>query len=345
MHLTPRHVFEPASGTPLNLLQALVFAEAAVFYALAAAFRKQGINVYPCAAAACGAAWYLLQYQQVGAEYYTLTFALVGLALLVGYRLAVWERAGLAEPAFQCANALMSLSLVAAALLTLSRVATRPDMVHWSLVVLLGSLGAVSLLGAWLVRHPGWRRWYVVAAITEGALVFLAIHILSHLSVWEKLEIFCVATGVGLLVIGHLGWYREQERQEDLVTFSLTMGSLLVAAPLAIAVILHRSEPHFSPLNELGMLLAGVVLLASGFMLQLRSTTVTGATLLAVYLLTLTLYINMLENVQTAAIWMTIGGGVLFGSGVLLSIYRDRLLTLPDQVKRREGMFRVLSWR
>jgi hypothetical protein len=42
---------------------------------------------------------------------------------------------------------------------------------------------------------------------------------------------------------------------------------------------------------------------------------------------------------------MTIGGGVIFGTGVLLSIYRDRLLTLPDQVKRREGIFRILTWR
>jgi hypothetical protein len=53
----------------------------------------------------------------------------------------------------------------------------------------------------------------------------------------------------------------------------------------------------------------------------------------------------MLENVQTAAIWMTIGGGLIFGSGIVLSVYRDRLLTLPAQVKRREGVFRVLTWR
>ncbi len=42
---------------------------------------------------------------------------------------------------------------------------------------------------------------------------------------------------------------------------------------------------------------------------------------------------------------MTIGGGTIFATGILLSIYRDRLLMLPEQVKRREGIFRVLSWR
>jgi hypothetical protein len=103
--------------------------------------------------------------------------------------------------------------------------------------------------------------------------------------------------------------------------------------------------PHFSALNELGMLAAGVLLLATGFMFQIRSTTLAGVGLLLIYLSTLVLYVNMLENVQTAAIWMAIGGAVLFGTGILLSIYRDRLLTLPDRVKRREGVFRVIGWR
>jgi hypothetical protein len=44
-------------------------------------------------------------------------------------------------------------------------------------------------------------------------------------------------------------------------------------------------------------------------------------------------------------VYLTIGGAVIFGAGVLLSIYRDRLLALPEQVRRREGVFRVLSWR
>jgi NADH:ubiquinone oxidoreductase subunit K len=144
-----------------------------------------------------------------------------------------------------------------------------------------------------------------------------------------------------------VGWYREHERQEDMVSFNLGCGALLVAVPLAIAVLLHRSErvPEFSTLNELGMLAAGVLLLASGFMFQIRSTTLAGAGLLAIYLVTLVLYVNKIEGVQTAAIWMSIGGGVIFGTGILLSVYRDRLLTLPDQVKRREGVFRVLRWR
>ena len=32
-------------------------------------------------------------------------------------------------------------------------------------------------------------------------------------------------------------------------------------------------------------------------------------------------------------------------TAVLLSVYRDKLIALPGRIKRREGPFRVLSWR
>jgi len=344
-NLTPQLVFEPVTGKALNLSLALIFGEAAMFYALAGIFAKQSGNIYLFTLAVAGAVWQALLYAGVGPEYYTLTFALAGLVLLAGYRLSMWGRTGLAEPAFHCANALMSLSLAAAALLTLSRMATRLDEVHWSLAALLSALTVLSLVAAWLVRHAEWRRWYLVMAIVEAALTFLTIHLLSNLNIWEKMEIFSVAVGVALLAIGHAGWYREQESQEDLVSFSLLSGSLLVGVPLSLALLVHRGELQFSALDELGMLAAAVLLLASGFVLRLRWTALTGAAMMTVYLVTLLLYINMLQSAQKAAIWMTIGGGTIFATGILLSIYRDRLLMLPEQVKRREGIFRVLSWR
>ena len=126
MALSPR-------SARLNLSLSLISAEAAVFYLLMSIFRKQAANVYLCTATACVSLWQLLQYWQVAPEYYTFTFAVVGLVVLIGYRLALWERARLAQPAFESANALMSLSFVAAALLTLSRIATRlaGDCLRW----------------------------------------------------------------------------------------------------------------------------------------------------------------------------------------------------------------------
>jgi hypothetical protein len=368
LHIT-HHMFEPVVGERLNLQLALFCALASVFYGLAAAFRKEGANIYLSTAMACGAVWQLLSYWSIDAEYYTLAFAGLGLIFLIAYRFAVLDRlsatgnrqsaesadeqtgrqpiadrpASLARAAFQCANALMSLSFVAAVLLALSRLATRET--HWSLIGLLLTLTCLSLLAAGLVRHQEWRRWYFVMAIIEVLLALVALHILSQLSPWQKLEVFSIVAGLALLVGGHLGLFREHDRQSDVVSLALFAGSALVGLPLAIAVIYYRSQPAFSIPNELGMLLAGIVLLGSGFMFQLKSTTLTGAGLLAIYLVTLLMFVNMLEQIQTAAILLAVGGAAIFITGLLLSIYRDRLLTLPDRIKRREGVFRVLAWR
>jgi hypothetical protein len=344
-HLTPQHVFEPVRGEMRNLLLAAFFAEAALFYALAAAFHRQGWNVYLGAGAACGAVWQLLSYWSCCSEVYALIFAGLGLALLACHRTALRKPSALASATFQCANVLMSLSLVAAALMSLSRMATH--QVHYSLALLLAGLTAMSLLAAWLVREPAGRRWYLVMAIADAALIAVTLHILSRLTAWEKLEIFSVVVGTALLAVGHVGWHREQEGQNDLVSFCLFFGSLLVALPLTIAVLFYRCRPlpQFVTLDELGMLVAGIVLLTTGFVFRLRATTITGAGTLAVYLVSLLLYINAMENVQTVGIWLTIGGAAIVGSGIALSVYRDRLLVLPEKVRRREGIFRVLEWR
>ena len=43
--------------------------------------------------------------------------------------------------------------------------------------------------------------------------------------------------------------------------------------------------------------------------------------------------------------YLAIGGGLLFGAGLALSIFRDRLAALPQKISNREGVFQVLSWR
>ena len=42
---------------------------------------------------------------------------------------------------------------------------------------------------------------------------------------------------------------------------------------------------------------------------------------------------------------MIFSSGGLFPIGLLLSVYRDRLLALPEKIERREGIFRLLNWR
>jgi hypothetical protein len=338
-------------GQALNLNLAAFFALAALFYALEAGWGKRAAGVYASTAMACAAVWQLLKYQGVRDEYYTLAFAVVGLLLLVGYRFALLEQfrlTGLARAAFHCGNALLSLAFVAGALMTLSELSVQQASKE-VLVPLLFALMAVGLLAVALVRQADWRRWYVAMTIANAALTVLVLAILGHLTRGQKLEIVSLVIGAGLLTAGHLGWYRERERHSDLVSLSLFLGSLLVAVPLAVAVLYCRANnpvfDTFHTLNEVGMLAAGLLLLATGYMFQIRSTTLTGGLLTALYLVGLVLFVRLPEQLQTTAVYIMIGGGLFFATGLLLSLYRDRLLALPDRIKRREGLFRVLTWR
>jgi hypothetical protein len=338
-------------GEPLNLALALFFAEAAGFYALAVAVRGRGANVYLGTAAAAAAVWQLLSFAGAGTDYYAPTFASLGVALLVVYRFAVpgrLDRAGVAPAAFQCGNALLSLGFLAELLSLLGRLAG--GAVHrqhdWAVLVPLLALLAATLVGAALVGHAGWRRWYLAAAVAQGLLTALVVNALIDLSPWQSLEVFTVAVGLGLLAAGHAGWYREQggERRSDLVDFALVVGSLLVGIVLGLAVSVHRFRDTFSLPDEVGLLAAGLLLLASGLVLRLRATTVTGGGMVLLYVVGLLLFVHWRE-LSTAALVLAGGGGVLFGTGLVLSVFRERLRALPDRLRRREGLFKVLDWR
>jgi hypothetical protein len=342
------HGFLTVRGKPLNLALAEFLAEGALFYGLAALLLRQAAAIYFSTVLACGAVWQLLTYGMFDDPYYTLTFAVVGLVLLIGHRFAVSEQfnmKALANGAFACANSLLSLGFLAGALLTLSRLAAFDRQAKGALVAMLLALFVISLLAVALVRHPGLRRWYAVTAVVDIVLTALVLAVFGNLTIGEKLEIASVIVGVGLLAVGHLGWYREQDRHSALVSLSLMLGSILVALPLTVAVVYYRSTrdlPHWP--DEIGMLAAGIILLATGFMFQLRSTTLTGGALMAAYLVTIPIYLPW-KQLGLPAIFLMVGGGAVFGTGLLLSIYRDRLLVLPDKIKRREGIFHVLSWR
>ena len=111
-----------------------------------------------------------------------------------------------------------------------------------------------------------------------------------------------MSVGVFLLVVGHVGWYREQDRHSDVVSLALVAGCLLLAIPLLCAVLYCRTNHTFDTfhiLNEMGMLAAALVLLATGMMCRLRSTTVTGAVLAVVYLLTLVLLLQVPDRLRS----------------------------------------------
>jgi hypothetical protein len=93
------------------------------------------------------------------------------------------------------------------------------------------------------------------------------------------------------------------------------------------------------------MLVFGLLLLGVGYASRLRATTLAGAFMTVVWLLSLLLLIHLPKALQITAVYIMIGGGVFFATGLALAVYRDRLKTLPERFKRREGVFRVLGWR
>src|SRR5205085_10630364 len=115
VHIGPEQI-APVQGHGTNLLLSLFFAEAAVFYGLAAALEKKSFNIYLAAGTACGAAWQLLNFWHIDEQFYTVIFAIAGLALVIVGRFTRSQKksAGMAEAAFVSGNTLLSLSFVAA---------------------------------------------------------------------------------------------------------------------------------------------------------------------------------------------------------------------------------------
>ena len=134
--------------TWMGVLTLVIFGVGAGYSAVIAATQNHAI-VWPATTdivKGLGAIWQLLLFWGMEPESYTLIFAILGFLLLVVYRVGALESfqaTTLARAAFQSANALMSLSFVAAALITLSRLATyETAQLKWHLLGLLLTLTA-----------------------------------------------------------------------------------------------------------------------------------------------------------------------------------------------------------
>ncbi|MBC7820523.1 MAG: hypothetical protein IAG10_26865 [Planctomycetaceae bacterium] len=336
----------------LNLALAAFFAEAAVFYGLATSFQRKPFCVHLATLMAGGSLWQMLMYFGVtSANVYLLTFAFLGLGLLLVYRFSVLEQtaaAPLTEAAFQAANSLLSLAFVASVCKGLASLASdafsTSQKVEWGFVGFSVTMLVIAMLSVAIVKVAGWRRWYVVNVVAQGALTLLGLHQLINLNGWQQAELFSVIVGLLLLAVGHLGWYREQERENDLVSTSLFFGSLLAVVPLAIAACIHRWNPPILMVDEAGFLFVSVLLLGTGLVFRLKSTTLVGSLSTVLYFVTLLIFVPW-GKLDTVAILIIVGGSTLFGTGLVLAFFRDRLLTLPERIKNREGIFKVLNWR
>ena len=187
----------------------------------------------------------------------------------------------------------------------------------------------------------------VVLTLASGAV----LNVVSTLALPQKLELFATAVGTAVLGFGIAGWRREgedQPREGNVVDAQLWIGGLLATAPMTIGLLVTRIDggaAWWRGVHEVGVLAISLALAGSGVLAKLRSTTLCGAAALATYVVGLVVLIDVPDQLQTVAVYLMTGGGTLFAIAVLLSVYRDRLLALPDKVRRGDGMFAVLKWR
>lgn len=345
-------------GSLENLWMALTFAEAALFYSVAAATRRHGANVYAATACAAAMIWQLAGYANLPTEAYPALYALLGLIVLAASRAIGIEQSrataasgeqfpvplGVGTAAFHSATTLLSLAFLSGVLQGLARVATQ--RADWQLLLALAVTTVAGLTAGLLSPTKEWRRIYVVWSIGLASVALLTLNGLIDLSAWQKGEIFCVVIGIALLAAGYIGRFLESHRAEsDGVTLALFVGSLLAPSALLIGTLYYRFVEHRESLpDEVGLVLVTVLMLVTGYSWQLKAPTLMGGISLATYLMVLIGMLAVLPNVAMG-VYLAVGGGLLFAIGIGLSVYRDKLLALPEKIKSRAGLFRVLNWR
>ena len=213
--------------------------------------------------------------------------------------------------------------------------------------VLLLQLVAVAI-PSFLTKRTQWRHTFRVAAIGSAATLLASMNSMIDTHWLLRLEIGSIAFGIFLLVIGHIGWYREGDEEDDAATLTLWFGSVLATLPLALGVLYFRlgdtSVAWIGFHNVTGIVVA-LVLLGLGMACRIRSTTLGGTALLTTYIVSLVMLIRLPNQLQNVSVMMMVGGGLFFGTAVLLSIYRDRLVKLPGDISEGRGVFKVLRWR
>lgn len=362
--ITPQRV-APVQGDAYNLLLAAFCFECTLFFGLASYLYKSQTSLYFAAVMLCGAIWQLLMFFHTPEEAYVVAFALGGCVLLVLHRLGVFEKFEapfLQRAIFQAANALTTLGFVAGALLALTRWGMTTEQLarldnpqgngHWEhpVWIMLGVevfLSLLGLLAAIIVGHPAWRRTHLVLAIINGILIAVMVHKLHPMSPWQTLEVLSIVVGCVLLITAYVGWYRETEMASDLVSIAFIFGSIALVMPMLIAIIVHRFHHEYEPgWNDLGLVISCVLLFGSGVMCRIKATTLVGSIGMLCYLVIILIGLHRhLKEAWIIGIYLTLGGVLLFGTGLVLSVYRDRLLALPARIRRREGLFRIFDWR
>jgi hypothetical protein len=203
----------------------------------------------------------------------------------------------------------------------------------------------LALAGALLATSRSSRGWHRFAALIIVLAVALAWIRTLRLADYQKLEIALEVIGIALIGAGFVGRLKETEgRRDSGVSVALWLGSIAATFPVLFCTLYHRATTGPNLGDELALMTISILMVALGCVLQVRSPTALGGGTLAIYLAVLFGRLAYHPQIAVGA-YLAIGGGVVFLVGVVLSIYRDRLLALPSKIAHREGVFQVIDWR
>ncbi|MEM9410430.1 MAG: hypothetical protein AAGA30_04920, partial [Planctomycetota bacterium] len=247
-----------------------------------------------------------------------------------------------------CGLTLIAVGGVGAAMFVVDSIASQSQSYHHLLLV--GFELATIVFAGKLSKNQAWKRGFTIIGFGNVIADICILSSLSTLTMLQRIEIGSVVLGTIMLAVGHVGWYRETGKKNDLVSFNLIVGSMVITTPLMVGLIAERfsmvdSEMASRFIHEIGGLTVGLGLLASGILCRIRSTTSMGATTLLIFVFSNVFLIDFPDQLQTTSIMMMIGGGLFFSTALGLSIYRDRIVKLPAQIKNRKGVFQIINWR
>lgn len=355
------NAIRPEQGALPHLMLGMVFAEAAMFYVMAGLFRSRGNNAYFAAVAACGAVWQWLGYAGLTGQFHPLIYAALGLSALgiarylgineTGIYLSSGKKSralrGRGLTAFQSGNAIFLITLLSTFWQAVSRLILENNT--WTDHGILTLIALLSSIAVAIVPRSHWRYIYSFSAFSMVALTIISISIdwLRMLSLGQRVELISVLSGIAILTGSHIARFREEDKQNDLVDVGLFFGSLLAVMPLFIMVVVHRGVGDTISLHdEIGLIAVTVLMLVTGISWQTKFPTLISALGLVGYLILLLVDLaRHAEQMLSMGIFLSILGGLLFLGAIALSIYREKLLALPDKFSNREGIFKIVDWR
>ncbi|MFM7071896.1 MAG: hypothetical protein ACKO38_08915, partial [Planctomycetota bacterium] len=309
-------VVSPVSGQMENLLAGVVFAQAMLFYGLAAWIRRHAVNYYLATIAGCAMAWEWMGYGRVPSDYYTLLYAILGVVLLAVARVIGVENKVVYDPLarpfsrllgpgralYLVANGLIAMAVVAAVLQAIAQLLFRESDMRY-LLALLFTTGAGGM-ATMLARRGPERWWHATGTTILAILTVLTFNVLLDLQMWRKAELIAITLGLLMLAAGYIGRFSE-ERMQDLASVGLWLGSFLVARALSLAVFTQGIMA--SPANDLSLLTLTILMVASGAGFQFKAPTMLGGVSLGVYLVTI--IVDLAYSPQVAVgIYLAVGG-------------------------------------